>query len=240
MAQAPVIVVTNCLSVAQGKEIDFEDRFRRRAHLVDRAPGFIRNEVQRPAPRAFDHATGTWSSKAGSTPPGQYRISTWWRTFEDFTAWTRSPAFAEAHKNRAPADMFSGPSKLEVHEVYLSTDEATSTGGAGGASVRVFAPAELLRFRGPGTVYLALRGTVFDVSAGASFYGPGGAYHLFAGREAGRALAKSSLEPEDVARGGELGDLSADELETLAQWEAKFRSKYPVVGRLVAPPASKL
>ena len=40
-----VIVVTNCLSVTEGKEIDFEDRFRRRAHLVDRAPGFIRNEV---------------------------------------------------------------------------------------------------------------------------------------------------------------------------------------------------
>ena len=27
-----------------------------------------------------------------------YRVSTWWRSFEDFTAWTRSPAFAEAHR----------------------------------------------------------------------------------------------------------------------------------------------
>ena len=69
----------------------------------------------------------------------------------------------------------------------------------------------------------------------------GGAYHCFAGREAGRGLARSSLDEADVARGADLSDLSADELETLAQWEAKFRSKYPVVGRLIAAaPASKL
>jgi heme-degrading monooxygenase HmoA len=41
---------------------------------------------------------------------------------EDFVAWTASPAFAEAHRNRAPKEMFSGPSKLLVHEVFLSTD----------------------------------------------------------------------------------------------------------------------
>ena len=70
----------------------------------------------------------------------------------------------------------------------------------------------------PGAVYLALRGVVFDVSAGAAFYGPGGAYHCFAGREAGRALARSSLDEGDVARGGELGDLGGDELETLARF----------------------
>ena len=41
---------------------------------------------------------------------------------EDFVAWTRSDAFAEAHANRAPKEMFRGPSKLDVHEVFLSTD----------------------------------------------------------------------------------------------------------------------
>ena len=41
---------------------------------------------------------------------------------DDFEAWTTSPAFAEAHKNRPPKEMFSGPSKLDVHEVFLSTD----------------------------------------------------------------------------------------------------------------------
>ncbi len=29
---------------------------------------------------------------------------------------------AEAHANRAPKEMFRGPSVLDVHEVFLSTD----------------------------------------------------------------------------------------------------------------------
>jgi heme-degrading monooxygenase HmoA len=41
---------------------------------------------------------------------------------DDFVAWTRSPSFAEAHKNRPPKEMFAGPNKLEVHEVFTSTD----------------------------------------------------------------------------------------------------------------------
>jgi heme-degrading monooxygenase HmoA len=103
----------------------FEDRFASRVHLVDQAPGFIRNEVLRPAPRQFDHASGRWVRKAngGVAAGGVYRISTWWATLQDFEAWTRSPAFAEAHNSRPPAEMFSGPARLEIHEVYLSTDE---------------------------------------------------------------------------------------------------------------------
>ena len=53
-----MIVVTNRIPVAQGHEIDFEDRFRKRLHLVDESPGFIRNEVHRPRPRRFDHESG--------------------------------------------------------------------------------------------------------------------------------------------------------------------------------------
>jgi heme-degrading monooxygenase HmoA len=115
-----MIVVTNRIPVAQGHEIDFEDRFRRRVHLVDRAPGFLRNEVHRPRPVRFDHESGGWVPDPEA--PGSYEVKTWWRSMEDFVAWTRSPAFAEAHANRAPREMFAGPSKLEVHEVMLSTD----------------------------------------------------------------------------------------------------------------------
>ncbi len=115
-----MIVVTNRIPVAEGYEADFEDRFRKRVHLVDRAPGFIRNEVHRPRPMSFDHGSGGFIDD--SEIEGFYEIKTWWRGLDDFTAWTKSPAFAEAHKNRAPAEMFSGPSKLEIHEVFLSTD----------------------------------------------------------------------------------------------------------------------
>ena len=50
-----MVVVTNRIPVSTGHEIDFEDRFKRRVHLVDRHPGFVRNEVHRPRPMRFDH-----------------------------------------------------------------------------------------------------------------------------------------------------------------------------------------
>ncbi|KAK1276862.1 putative steroid-binding protein 3 [Acorus gramineus] len=80
-------------------------------------------------------------------------------------------------------------------------------------------------------IYLAVKGTVYDVTSGKSFYGPGGDYCMFSGREAGRALAKMSKEESDV--NGDLEGLSEKELGVLADWEKKFQAKYPVVARLV-------
>ena len=115
-----MVVVTNRIPVAAGHEIDFEERFRERAHLVDRSPGFIRNEVHRPRPMKLDHQTGTWIEDPSQE--GYYEVKTWWRSFEDYVAWTKSPAFAEAHGNRPPKEMFRGPNVLEIHEVVTSTD----------------------------------------------------------------------------------------------------------------------
>lgn len=77
---------------------------------------------------------------------------------------------------------------------------------------------------------VALRGRVFDVTEGRGFYGPGGAYHVYAGREAARALAKMSLDAADCS--AELDDLTEKERATLAQWETKFEAKYKVVGQV--------
>jgi heme oxygenase (mycobilin-producing) len=116
-----VIVVTNRIPVAAGHEIDFEDRFSKRRHLVDQSPGFVRNEVHRPRPMKFDRAEGRFvDDPAGE---GYYEVKTWWRSVEDFEAWTRSPSFAEAHANRPPKEMFRGPTVLEVHEVFLDSAE---------------------------------------------------------------------------------------------------------------------
>ena len=98
-----MIVVTNRIPVAQGHEIDFEDRFRKRVHLVDQSPGFVRNEVHRPRPMKLDHKTGSWSEDTETQ--GYYEVKTWWRSFDDFVAWTRGPAFAEAHANRPPKEI---------------------------------------------------------------------------------------------------------------------------------------
>jgi len=120
MSSSRVVVVTNRIPVAEGHEIDFEERFRDRAHLVDQSPGFIRNEVHRPRPMKLDRETGRFVDDPDGE--GYYEVKTWWRSVEDFTAWTKSSSFAEAHKNRPPKDMFRGANVLEIHEVLTSTD----------------------------------------------------------------------------------------------------------------------
>ncbi|GFY81923.1 membrane-associated progesterone binding protein 3 [Actinidia rufa] len=60
------------------------------------------------------------------------------------------------------------------------------------------------------------------------FYGPGGPYALFAGKDASRALAKMSFEDTDLT--GDISGLGPFELEALQDWEYKFMSKYVKVG----------
>lgn len=60
------------------------------------------------------------------------------------------------------------------------------------------------------------------------FYGPGGPYALFAGKDASRALAKMSFEEQDLT--GDISGLGPFELEALQDWEYKFMSKYVKVG----------
>ncbi|HXH28483.1 MAG TPA: antibiotic biosynthesis monooxygenase [Candidatus Polarisedimenticolia bacterium] len=122
-----MFVVTNRIPVAPGQEEAFEDRFRNRAHLIDRAPGFVKNQVLRPVQRRFNHATGAWEE---SPERGFYLVQTTWETEEAFWDWTRSESFREAHSRRPPAEMFAGPNVLEVHRIVLSTDRR-ETGGEG-------------------------------------------------------------------------------------------------------------
>lgn len=79
-------------------------------------------------------------------------------------------------------------------------------------------------------ILVALRGQIYDMSEARNFYGPGGAYHVYAGREAARALGKMSLSAKDCT--AEIDDLTEKEKETLQQWETKFSSKYKVVGQV--------
>ncbi|KAH7366457.1 hypothetical protein KP509_18G079200 [Ceratopteris richardii] len=63
------------------------------------------------------------------------------------------------------------------------------------------------------------------------FYGPGGPYALFAGKDASRALAKMSFEEQDL--NGNLEGLGAYEMDALQDWEWKFIGKYEKVGQIV-------
>ncbi|XP_027366001.1 membrane steroid-binding protein 2-like [Abrus precatorius] len=75
---------------------------------------------------------------------------------------------------------------------------------------------------------MAIKGQIYDVSQSRMFYGPGGPYALFAGKDASRALAKMSFEDKDLT--GDISGLGPFELEALQDWEYKFMSKYVKVG----------
>ena len=83
-------------------------------------------------------------------------------------------------------------------------------------------------------IYIGAGDKVFDVSfGGGSFYGEGGPYNKFAGKDATRALAKMSLDDEDLQT-ADVSDLTEKQIKTLNDWIKTFgeRKQYPVVGRL--------
>lgn len=101
---------------------------------------------------------------------------------------------------------------------------------------RYFSLEKLLAFTGEDDrpIYISLLDEVYDVSQKRDFYGPGEGYHVFAGRDASRALAKMSFEKHDLDS-DDLSDLSFMEKETLNDWVTKFAvyNSYPNVGRVL-------
>lgn len=108
---------------------------------------------------------------------------------------------------------------------------------------RNFTAAQLKKFNGAfdelldevRPVYLSLAGTVFDVTGGKDFYGPGGPYEIFAGRECGVALAKMSFDEEHLDDVAGCANLNFGEKDSLDGWIEKFThfKCYPIVGKLV-------
>uniref|UniRef100_A0A7C9DT78 Cytochrome b5 heme-binding domain-containing protein n=1 Tax=Opuntia streptacantha TaxID=393608 RepID=A0A7C9DT78_OPUST len=80
-------------------------------------------------------------------------------------------------------------------------------------------------------IYLAIKGRVYDVTVGKDFYEPGGPYHLFAGKDCSRALAKVSKIESDIV--GNLDGLDERALGVLGEWEKRYKARYPLVARLV-------
>lgn len=84
-------------------------------------------------------------------------------------------------------------------------------------------------------IYLGVRDRVFDVSFGGSeFYSRGGEYHLLAGRDASRVLARMSMDPEDVEGLLDYQNLTEREKKNLDDWVKRLGEGkgYPVVGWL--------
>ena len=111
------------------------------------------------------------------------------------------------------------------------------------SSDRILSKEELAGYDGSGEVpegyaaapiYVGAGDKVFDCSfGGVTFYGPNCAYNRFAGKNASRALAKMSFDPEDTENTN-IDDLPEKQKKVLQDWIKTFeeRKGYPIVGRL--------
>jgi len=131
-------------------------------------------------------------------------LTSWLVTGEDFW-WGRRPAFTRADVVKA---WLNGPVQ--------------------------FTDADLKKYDGSDPelpIYLAVNGTIYDVSNGRRFYGPGGSYHFFAGADASRAFITECFDSDitpDV-RGVELKFTPKDDPEIDAQFtsgELKKRKEW--------------
>lgn len=74
-------------------------------------------------------------------------------------------------------------------------------------------------------------GIVFDVSSKRDVYGPGGSYHVFAGKDGSKGLGLSSLKVEDAIP--DYSSLKPTELKVLDDWVSFFTKRYNIIGQIV-------
>ncbi|XP_032686966.1 membrane-associated progesterone receptor component 1 [Odontomachus brunneus] len=102
---------------------------------------------------------------------------------------------------------------------------------------RDFAIEELTKYdgKGPdGRILVAVNGSVYDVTRGSKFYGPGGPYEAFGGRDASRALARFAVDAA-TDKYDDLSDLNTAEMNSVKEWEEQFKERYDYVGKLLKP-----
>ncbi|GAA5978220.1 hypothetical protein JCM11641_001139 [Rhodosporidiobolus odoratus] len=89
-------------------------------------------------------------------------------------------------------------------------------------------------------LYIGIDGDIFDVSdGGMRSYGPGGAYHVFAGRDAARAYVTGCFQTHLTH---DLRGFTEKDLATLDNWKKFYAShaKYQRIGTVVHPPIDPL
>jgi len=77
-------------------------------------------------------------------------------------------------------------------------------------------------------IYVAVKGTVFDVTKKAAMYGKGGNYNVFAGKDGSKGLGLSSTKPEDAI--ADYSTLNTDQVTVLNGWHNFFERNYNIVG----------
>lgn len=117
-----MITVANRIFVAPEYAEDFEERFRKRARLVDGMPGFISNQVLRPV-----------------NDDDPYIVFTLWESRKDFESWVNSEEFRKGHAQSGtlPEEAFTQSNKLELHEVFLDSNRPDLAEEPRGGSFKV-------------------------------------------------------------------------------------------------------
>ncbi|XP_068607983.1 neudesin [Brachionichthys hirsutus] len=102
--------------------------------------------------------------------------------------------------------------------------------------VRLFTEEELNRHDGSEEgqpIYMAVKGVVFDVTKGKEFYGRDAPYNVLVGKDSTRAVAKMSLDPEDLT--SDTTGLTEEQLKSLDDvFEGTYKNKYPIVGYMAS------
>ncbi|KAF2355723.1 Cytochrome b5-like heme/steroid binding domain [Trinorchestia longiramus] len=144
------------------------------------------------------------------------------------------PIWKNIHATVAP--YFKILSEQSDKTISGSTVKEAKSGKADGIKEsveRIFTDEELKEYSGkPGSkgLYLAFLGKVYDVKKGEKFYGPGGGYEFFAGRDASRAFVTGNFE--DAGLTDDIKGLSSQDLLGIKTWSTFYDSDYPYMGKL--------
>ncbi|XP_023274062.1 neuferricin [Seriola lalandi dorsalis] len=103
-----------------------------------------------------------------------------------------------------------------------------------GPPVRLLSRHELSLYdgeEGSKGLYLAIMGQVFDVNKGQRHYGPGGAYHFMAGRDASLAFITGDFTENGLT--DDVSSLSPLQVVALYDWLAFYQRDYQTVGLVI-------
>ena len=100
-----MFVVMNRVPVTPEWEERVEQRFGQRQGQIEKNPGFVRMHIMKP-----------------QTPDTPYVVYMEWKNKQAFENWLGSDDFKLAHANPLPREAFAGKSKIEQHEIFVSSD----------------------------------------------------------------------------------------------------------------------
>ncbi|KAL4224257.1 Neuferricin [Mactra antiquata] len=81
------------------------------------------------------------------------------------------------------------------------------------------------------SIYLAILGDVFDVSAGKRHYGEGGGYHFFTGKDATRAFVSGDFTDKGLIE--DTDGLTHSDILGIEEWNEFYKSNYKHIGRVI-------